>query len=68
MSEIIGKTTTQLRIDTLTYEKARYISIKELRSMNNQLEYFVKKGVEAYEQEHGETITIDDVLGLQGSQ
>ena len=55
------KTTTQIRVDTLTYEKTRLIAKRELRSVNNQIEYFMMKGVETYEKERG---VIDDWLVL----
>lgn len=47
------KTTTQLRINDTIYRKAKYIAEKELRTANSQIEYFVLKGVEQYEKEHG---------------
>ncbi len=47
------KTTTQLRIDPKIHEKAKLIAERELRSVNNQYEYFIIKAVEQYEKENG---------------
>jgi hypothetical protein len=41
------------RVDSIAYEKAKVIAKRELRSTNGQLEYFILKGVEQYEKEHG---------------
>jgi len=47
---------TQLRIDEILHAKAKIIARKEERPLNSQFEYWIKKGVEQYEKEHG---TID---------
>ena len=47
---------TQLRIDEILQAKAKIIARKEERPLNSQFEYWIKKGVEQYEKEHG---TID---------
>lgn len=48
-----NKIALQLRIDEITHKKVKYISDKELRSLNSQLEYFILKGIAAYEIENG---------------
>ena len=57
------KVTTQLRVDGQLYEKIKYIARQELRSVNNQIEYFIKKGVEQYEAERGREIIPAEFLG-----
>ena len=49
----MGKIDTQMRYEYELYEKTRIIAEAELRSINAQIEYFMKKGIEAYEKEHG---------------
>ncbi len=53
------KVATQMRYDSVLYEKTKIIAAEELRTINAQIEYFMKKGVEAYEAEHG-TIVLPD--------
>lgn len=48
-----GKVATQMRYDEILYEKTKIIAENELRTINAQIEYFMKLGVEAYEKEHG---------------
>ncbi len=48
-----GKIATQMRYDEILYEKTKFIASEEFRTINAQIEYFIKKGVEAYEAEHG---------------
>lgn len=48
-----GKISTQMRYDEILYEKTKIIAEREFRSINAQMEYFMKLGVEAYEKEHG---------------
>ncbi|MCI8601077.1 MAG: Arc family DNA-binding protein [Oscillospiraceae bacterium] len=50
---IPGRIATQARLDEITYKKMKIIAQLENRNANSQLEYFMKKGVEAYEAEHG---------------
>jgi hypothetical protein len=50
---IPGRIATQIRINETIYQKAKLIAQLENRNANSQIEYFVKKGVEAYEAEHG---------------
>lgn len=50
---IPGRIATQVRLDETTYQKMKVIARLESRNTNAQLEYFMKKGVEAYEAEHG---------------
>lgn len=49
----MSKVATQMRYEYELYEKTRIIAEAELRSLNAQIEYFMKKGIEAYEKEHG---------------
>lgn len=55
-----SKITTQMRYDQTLYEKTKIIAENELRSINAQIEYFMKKGVEAYEVEHGPILLPDE--------
>lgn len=48
-----GKVATQMRYDEVLYAKTKVIAENEMRTVNAQIEYFMKKGVEAYEAEHG---------------
>lgn len=48
-----GKVSTQMRYNEALYEKTKIIAANELRTINAQIEYFIKKGVEAYEAEYG---------------
>lgn len=50
---IPGRIATQVRLDEITYKKMKIIATHENRSTNSQLDYFMRKGVEAYEKEHG---------------
>ncbi len=43
-----------VRLDETILEKAKIIAEMEVRSLNNLIEFFVTKGVSAYEEEHGE--------------
>lgn len=55
-----NKVSTQMRFDQTLYEKTKIIAENELRSINAQIEYFIKKGVEAYEAEHGPILLPDE--------
>ena len=55
-----GKVATQMRYDEVLYEKTKFIAANELRTINAQIEYFMKKGVEAYEAEHGPIFLPDE--------
>lgn len=55
----MAKVATQMRYDEILYEKAKIIAENEFRSVNAQIEYFIKLGVDAYEKEHGK-ITLSD--------
>lgn len=56
----MAKISTQMRYDEILYEKAKIIAEKEFRSINAQIEYFIKKGVEAYEKENGIILLPED--------
>lgn len=47
-----AKVATQVRFNEETYEALTRIAEEECRSINAQIEYFVKKGIEAYLQEY----------------
>lgn len=51
--KIPNRQSTQVRIDDEIFSKLKLIAKRENRSMNSQLEYFVKLGIEAYEAEKG---------------
>ena len=46
------KVISQIRLNETVYDKLKYIANRELRSMNNQFEYFVVQGIERYEKEN----------------
>lgn len=48
------KAAFQLRLDEDAHRKVKQIAAREFRSLNAQLEYFIVKGIEQYEEEHGE--------------
>mgnify|MGYP003289452608 CR=1 FL=1 len=50
---IPGRIATQIRINEIVYKKTKHIANQESRNTNAQIEYFVKLGVEAYEQKYG---------------
>lgn len=56
------KVATQMRYEYELYEKTKIIAEAELRSLNAQIEYFMKKGIEAYEKEYG-PITLPGPVG-----
>ncbi len=55
------KISTQMRYDEKLYEKTKIIAENELRTINSQIEYFMKLGVEAYEKQHGIILLQEDV-------
>ena len=57
---ITGRVATQVRLDEVAYKKTKIIAQRESRNTNAQLEYFMKKGVEAYEAEHGPIVLPDE--------
>ena len=50
---IPGRVSTQVRLDERYYAKLKIIAEIESRSINAQLEHFMKQGVTNYEAEHG---------------
>lgn len=52
----MGKQSTQIRLDDKIFYKMKIIADKEVRSLNGQMEYFIIKGVEEYEKEHGDVL------------
>lgn len=57
---IPGRISTQVRLDEITWKKLKVIAKIENRNANSQLDYFMKKGVEAYEAEHGPIVLSDE--------
>ena len=49
-----------LRINQELYDKLKYISKKEMRSVNSQYEYFLLQCVEQYEKEKGTIVAQDE--------
>ena len=49
----VSKIQTGLRLDETTYGKLKTISENESRSLNNLVEYIIKKYLSDYEQENG---------------
>ena len=56
----MAKISTQMRYDSVLYAKVKVIAEAEFRSVNAQIEYFIKQGVEVYEAEHGPIILSDE--------
>lgn len=54
MSYIPNRAITQIRVNETVYKKVKIIAKAENRNTNSQIEYFLKKGVEQYEADHGE--------------
>ena len=50
------KFATQIRLSEFNYQKVKRIAEIEMRSLNAQMEYFIVKGVEKYE-EDGKVVT-----------
>lgn len=59
-AKIPGRISTQVRLDEITWKKLKIIAQIENRNANSQLDYFTKKGVEAYEAEHGTISLLDE--------
>lgn len=48
-----NKVAFQMRLDETTHKKVKIIADKELRSLNSQLEYFILREVNRYENDYG---------------
>lgn len=46
------KVATQIRLDENLYELVKKIAESEMRSVNAQMEYFIKSGAENYRDQH----------------
>ena len=55
-----SKIQTGLRLDENTYEKAKALSVKENRSLNNLIEYVLQKYLSEYEEQNGSIPLIRD--------
>lgn len=53
------KVALQLRLDETTHKKLKVIAETELRSLNAQLEYFISRGLQDYE-EKNDAIQLDN--------
>ena len=49
----MSKVATQIRLDEDIHKKLKHISEKELRSLNAQMEYFIIRGIESFEEANG---------------
>ena len=58
---IPGRIATQVRLDETAYKKMKIIAKLENRNTNSQLDYFMRKGVEEYEKNHGPISLEEDV-------
>lgn len=56
---IPNRRSTQIRVNETILDKTKIIAELENRNMNSQIEFFLKKGVEQYEKEHG-VIVLDE--------
>ena len=43
----------QVRLDEKAHAKLRIVAEEDVRSLNSQIEYYVIKGIQKYEQENG---------------
>ena len=48
-----NKVALQVRLDAKVHANLRIVAEEEVRSLNSQIEYFVIKGIQKYEQENG---------------
>lgn len=49
----LAKTQYTIRMEDVYLEKAKFIADKEIRSLNNLIEYFVAHSIEEYEKQNG---------------
>ena len=54
------KAVSQIRIDAVLFEKLKKIAERENRSMNSQIEFFLKLGVARYEAAVGQAQRSDE--------
>lgn len=60
------KIQTGLRLDETTYEKLRILAFRENRSINNLVEYIVKRYLEKYEDQNGViSLPLDGQVSIQ---
>ena len=57
---IVNRTALNFRLDCTAHAKAKIIARREDRYLNAQLENWVKKAIEQYENEHGEIALADE--------
>lgn len=50
----MAKVQYTIRLEESTFEKAKEIADKDVRSLNNLFEFFITKGIEAYSREEKE--------------
>lgn len=49
----INRVVTQCRFEASLYAKLKIIADRERRPSNSQIEYYIAKGIQEYEREHG---------------
>ena len=52
-AHIPDRVSFQIRLNETVHAKIKIIANRESRNLNSQCEYFLKKSVERYEEEHG---------------
>jgi len=62
---MIPKTQFSLRLNVRTHAKIKKMADAESRSLNNMLEYIIKKEIAAHEEKHGEITLTDEDLWLE---
>ena len=55
------KVSLQLRLDTAAHAKIKTIAEYEERTINSQIEYFLKRSIEQYERENSIILSKHDV-------
>ena len=51
---------TELRLDPALADKLQRVAANESRSMNAQIEYYIRCGIEEYERKHGKIETQEE--------
>lgn len=55
----MAKTQYTIRMEDEFLEKAKVIADKEMRSLNNQIEYFVSRAIQEYEVQNGPVVILE---------
>jgi hypothetical protein len=56
----MAKVTTQIRLDENVYNKLKAVANIEVRSINNQMEFFIIKGIEQFQEEKGKELKTEE--------